>query len=264
MTDIRVFGRAALAAAGLVALAGAAAPARAGSTERVSVSSSGVTSSGQQGNGSSELPSISAGGRFVAFVSNASNLVLHDTNGFYDVFVRDRLNKVTERVSVGPHRTQSNDSSSYPVISADGQFVAFQSDATNLVPHDTNGRTDVFVRDRKLGTTERVSISSAGEQGNGDSFVPVISADGRFVAFDSNATNLVPHDTNGVVNIFVRDRKLGRTERVSVGPHGVQADKDSPLSAISAHGRFVAFWSFATNLVPHDTNGQDDVFVRTR
>ena len=142
-----------------------------------------------------------------------------------------------------------------------------------LVPHprDTNGTWDVFVRDRKTGTTERVSVAPSGAQGNGISFVHSIphqlSANGRFVAFYSEATNLVPGDTNGAGDVFVRDLKTGRTERVDVGPGGVQSNGPSAFSAgasLSADGRIVAFDSDSSNLVPHDTNGLYDVFVRRR
>ena len=128
-----------------------------------------------------------------------------------------------------------------PAISADGRFVAFSSDATNLVPGDTNGTADVFVRDRQTGTTRRVSVGSGGAQGNGLSVDPAISADGRFVAFASDATNLVPGDTNGADDVFVRDRQTGTTRRVSVGSGGAQGDRVSFDPAISADGRFVAF-----------------------
>jgi Tol biopolymer transport system component len=228
-----------------------------GTTERVSLGPGGV-----QGNEESLFPAISADGRFVAFYTYASNLVPGDTNHSDDVFVRDRRTGTTERVSVGPNGRQG-DSSSLPAISADGRFVAFRSYANNLVPGDTNGVGDVFVRDRRTGTTERVSVSSSGEQGNAFS-VGTISADGRFIAFESDASNLVPGDTNGKRDVFVRDRKLGTTERVSLRPDGGQGNDYSFSPALSAGGRFVAFTSWASNLVPGDTNGTDDVFVRDR
>jgi Tol biopolymer transport system component len=171
-----------------------------GQTELVSVSSAGV-----QGNYGSSNPTISADGRFVAFESSASNLVPGDTNGANgDIFVHDRETGQTERVSVSSAGAQGNYGSVDPTISADGRFVAFRSEANNLVPGDTNDRPDVFVRDRQTGETERVSVSSAGTQGNGHSVHPTISADGRFVAFESSASNLVPGDTNGANgDIFV-------------------------------------------------------------
>ncbi len=237
-----------------------------GTTERVSVDSAGT-----QGNGASGMIgayfggyAISADGRFVVFESRATNLVPGDTNGVPDVFVHDRLTGTTERVSVDSAGTEGNGSSGYPSLSADGRFVAFESRATNLVGGDTNGVADVFVRDRVTGTTERVSVDSAGTEGNGASGVSAISADGRFVAFLSSAANLVPGDTNGVGDVFVHDRQTGRTERVSVDSGGIEANAFSSQPTISANGRFVAFTTEATNLVPGDTNGWRDVFVHDR
>ena len=135
------------------------------------------------------------------------------------------------------------------------------SPADNLVPGDTNGTDDVFVHDRKTGTTERVSVDSAGDQGNGGSYDPAISADGRFVAFESDADNLVPGDTNGSTDVFVHDRKTGTTERVSVDSAGNQANSDSCEPAISADGRFVAFYSAPPTWFPATPTAQSDVFV---
>jgi Tol biopolymer transport system component len=228
-------------------------------TERVSVDSSGT-----QENNACRSPSISADGRYVAFYSYADNLVSGDTNGTWDVFVRDRQSGTTERVSVDSLGAQGNDFSYTPSISADGRYVAFMSKATNLVGGDTNGAWDVFVRDRQGATTERVSVDSLGSQGNGGSNVPSISADGRYVAFQSNATNLVSGDTNGSPDVFVRDRQTGTTERVSVDSGGVQGNGTSSLPSISADGRHVAFESYASNLVSGDTTWWQDVFVRDR
>jgi Tol biopolymer transport system component len=232
-----------------------------GTTELVSVSSSGV-----QGNGSSYSPSISADGRYVAFYSLASNLVTADTNLYEDVFVRDRQAGTTERVSVSSAGAQGNSSSYTPSISADGRYVAFRSYATNLVSGNVNGYSDIFVRDRQTGTTTRVSVANAGYEGNNDSSSPSISADGRYVAFASLASNLVSGagDTNGVEDIFVRDRQTGTTERVSVSSAGTQGNGASSSPSISADGRYVAFYSLASNLVSGDTNGTFDIFVRDR
>src|SRR5204862_2107304 len=134
----------------------------------------------------------------------------------------DRLTGTTERVSVASGGTEGNDASLGFALSADGRFVAFQSDATNLVAGDTNGATDVFVYDRQTGMTERVSVASDGTQANNASSYPVLSADGRFVAFDSAATNLVAGDTNGATDVFVHDRQTGATERASVASGGAQ------------------------------------------
>ena len=230
-----------------------------GTTRRVSVGLRGA-----QGDGPSFDPAISADGRFIAFVSIASNMVPGDTNGLRDVFIRDRKCGTTRRVSWGRGGAQSDGSSFDPAISADGRFVAFESEATNLVPGDTNDGRDIFIRDRKAGTIRRVSVGPKGAQGDRDSENPDISADGRFVVFWSFATNLVPGDTNNLGDVFVRDRKAGTTRRVSVGPNGAQGSGDGEESepAISADGRFVAFKSISANLVPGDTNGRSDVFVR--
>src|SRR5262249_11923438 len=144
------------------------------------------------------------------------------------------------------------------------RYIAFDSKASNLVPGDTNGVSDVFVHDRVKGTTVRVSVSSTGKQGNRDSWVDGISADGRYVAFDSDASNLVPGDTNRASDIFVHDRLTGTTVRVSVSSTGTQADDFSDFAAISADGRFVAFTSNADNLVSGATGVGTQVFVHDR
>ena len=167
--------------------------------------------------------------------------------------------QATERVSVATDGTEGNSSSFSPSISKDGRFVAFASDASNLVPGDTNTRTDVFVRDRQMHTTERVSVASDGSEGFGPSSSPSISADGRFVAFQSDATNLVPGDGNETMDIFVRDRQKGTTERVSVASDGKEGLGSSSFASISADGRCVAFASDATNLIPVDTNAFTDI-----
>ena len=224
-----------------------------------------VASDGTQGNGGSGHAAISPNGRYVAFQSEASNLVSGDTNNTIDVFVHDRKTGQTTLVSVGSNGTQGNDLSLHPSISADGRYVAFDSLATNLAEGgDTNSTSDVFVHDLKTGQTTLVSVASDGTQGSGYSFVPSISASGRYVAFDSFATNLVSGDTNFAPDIFVHDLKTGQTTRVSVASDGTQGNSDSGGRSISATGRYVAFHSFATNLVSDDTNFTGDTFVHDR
>ena len=230
-----------------------------GITTRVSVSSS-----GQQGSSDSLYPSISADGRYVAFESIADNLVQSDTNGDRDVFVHDRQTGQTTRVSVSSSSQQGDRDSDNPSISADGRYVAFESIADNLVQSDTNGDRDVFVHDRQTGQTTRVSVSSAGEQGNHSSYQASISADGRYVAFQSFATNLVDGDTNGDQDVFVHDSQTAQTTRVSISSAGQQGNRDSDSPSISAYGRYVAFESLAFNLVEGDTNGDQDIFVHDR
>jgi Tol biopolymer transport system component len=251
------------ALAALLVLAGllsaARTPAQPGTTQRVSISSY-----GEQANGDSGWyfgVSLSADARFVAFCSVASNLVPDDTNGHWDLFVRDRHLGTTERVSVSSSGAQADAGSGSPSQTADGRFVVFFSYATNLVPEDTNGYCDAFVRDRQLGTTERISVSSSGNQANGGSYCPSVSADGRFVAFLSLATNLVPGGTGPWSQVFVRDRLRGTTELASVSLSGEPGDFDSYYCSVSADGRFVAFLSSAGNLVPGGTIGKQKVFV---
>ena len=231
-----------------------------GRTERVSLSTTGV-----QGNAESRDPDISADGRFVAFDSHARNLERPDTYGACDVWVRDRLRDVTERMNV-IHGAETRRSCSYePAISADGRYVAFTSDSRDLVePATVPGRSHVYVRDRLLGVTELVSVATDGERGNRSSGFPAISANGRFVAFHSRARNLVPGDTNGTSDIFVHDRATGRTEMVSISSDGRQADRSSLWPVISGHGNLVAFSSGASTLVPGDDNHAGDVFVYNR
>ena len=223
---------------------------------RVSIDDTGV-----EGNSSSANSSVSADGRYVAFHSFASNLVPGDTNHNWDIFVHDTVDGVTTRVSVDSTGAESDNVSFHPSISADGRYVAFRSLASNLVAGDGNGRWDIFVHDRTTGITTRVSVDSAGAEANGSSYAPFISADGRYVAFHSGARNLVPGDTNGTWDIYLHDRTTGTTRRVSVNDAGQQDNNSSVAPTLSADGRYVAFYSIASNLVPGDTNGTWDVFV---
>ncbi|MGY6213683.1 hypothetical protein ACW73L_00880 [Methylolobus aquaticus] len=173
----------------------------------------------------------------------------------------------TTLVSVSQTGQRGDKSSRESALSADGRYVAFISGAGNLVPDDTNNAWDAFVRDRVSGKTTRVSVTSDGQQSEGDTFIGLrvaISANGRYVAFRSSARDLVPQDNNRAADIFVHDRKTGRTERVSVDSSGNEGNANSAWPSISADGRFVAFWSVASNLVPDDTNDRNDVFVHDR
>lgn len=234
-----------------------------GLTTRVSVASDAT-----QGDGASFGAAVSADGRYVAFGSEANNLVPNDTNPFADIFVYDRQTFRLERVSVALDGGSPNAPAEGPTISADGRFVAFYSAASNLVASDTNGAYDVFVRDRQLGTTTRVSVASDGTQANGpsaggrDGGRIALSADGRYVAFASAATNLVTDDTNAAWDVFVHDRQTGLTTRASVGSDGAPGNADSGSPSLSADGQRVAFESLASNLVANDFNGAQDVFVR--
>lgn len=228
-----------------------------GTTTLVSVGAGGV-----QGNNHSYFPAISQDGRWVVFYSSASNLVPGDTNGLPDVFVRDQQQGTTTRVNVGPGGAQANESSRSHGISADGRWVVFASDASNLVANDTNRFTDIFLHDMQTVTTTRISVGPGGVQLNGRSDSPAISAEGRWVAFESYASNLVAGDTNATVDVFLQDQQTGTTTRVSVGPGGVQANGYSSHPSISPDGRWVAFESSASNVVAGDTNGWADVFVR--
>ncbi|TMB65513.1 MAG: hypothetical protein E6J43_11900 [Chloroflexi bacterium] len=242
----------------------------AGTTERVTVSSDEL-----EGNGDSWVNGISDDGRFILFTSSADNLVPGDTNPmFFDLFVRDRSLGTTEIITVDKDGGPANSGSDGGVISSDGRFVAFVSSATDLTDDELGPFANVFVRDRLTGRTELVSVASGGGGGNelsGEIFTswshPVsISADGRYVAFDSRATDLVSGDGGGW-DVFVRDRALGLTSKVSLNINGSNADGDSFAPTISANGRYVSYMSSASDLVPGDTNGLPgsdlfDVFVR--
>ncbi len=207
---------------------------------------------------------ISGDGRYVAFDSIATNLVHGDNNGQSDVFVHDLQTGLTSRVSLASDGSEANAPSQRPVLSANGRYVAFYSTASNLVAGDTNNKADVFVHDRQSNTTRRVSLAADGSEGNAESGLPSISADGRFVAFASAASNLVADDTNNKMDVFVRDIGLQQTWRVSVASDGSEANAASLSPAISANGRFVVFKSKASNLVADDSNSTYDIFLHDR
>jgi Tol biopolymer transport system component len=224
-----------------------------GRTTRVSLDPRGA-----QFAASSGPTAISPYGRYVGFYVSPER-------GFWQSFLYDRETGRTTRLSVGIGGKRANGDVSIAGISLHGRFVVLTSIASNLVPDDTNGEQDVFVRDRQTGRTTRVSVGAGGAQGNAGSIGAGISADGRYVTFDSNATNLVPGDTNDLGDVFVHDRQTSRTTRVSVTARGAQAaGGNSANPAISADGQHVAFNSHAANLARRDTNAAFDIFVATR
>lgn len=241
-----------------------------GGMQRLSVSSDG----GQAFGDWPRALAISGNGRYVAFASRATGLVTNDTNDATDVFVHDRTTHTTERVSVTSTGAQStfaiHSDREHVAISDDGRFVAFTSTANNLIPGnrnvDANGydRNDVYVRDRVSSTTERVSVASDSSLSNGSCYNIEISADGRYVVFQSDASSLVPLDTNNATDVFVRDRLLEVTERISVSTAGMQGSTKSFFPSISANGRHLAFLSTANNLVLGDAYQGMGIYVRDR
>jgi len=219
---------------------------------------------GTEADNASINPSISSDGRFVAFESDATNLVADDTNNVTDVFVADVQNGSIERISLGLSGVEANGASTNPVISGNGRYVAFESFASNLVSGDTNRVIDIFVYDRQTASTTRVSISSSASQATSHSFSPSISENGQVIAFYSLATNLVANDTNRAIDVFVHDTLSGNTERVSVDANGNQGNMDSWQPRISANGQYVVFSSNASDLVAGDTNSAQDIFVYDR
>lgn len=223
-----------------------------------------VSSSGLKGNAASSCGDITPDGRHVSFSSDAFNLIAGDNNGASDVFVRDRLTGTTRRVSVGTSGQQGNQESFGGAMSADGRLVAFWSFATNLVPGDANGTSDVFLYDHATGVSKCLTLSVAGFTGNAISTIPVTSADGLWVGFSSDASDLVPGDTNGSTDAFIYECATGQVTIASLTSAGAQGNSNSGAYGISADGRFVAIGSGASNLVPGDTNNRADVFVRDR
>jgi Tol biopolymer transport system component len=226
-----------------------------------------VAGDGSQANGPSSEPAISGDGRYVVFVSSASNLVPGDRSHQPEIFVRDLVAGTTSRVSVGVGGADPDGPSSNPAISADGRVVSFDSSAGNLVPGRARaGQADVYVRLLATNTTERVSVSTAGAEQNQAVRAPFhqvssLSANGRFVAFDSDASNLVARDVNRSTDVFVRDRVAHTTTLVSENNAGFEGDNDSFAPYITPDGRFVAFESFARNLAPGG-GPRENVFVR--
>ena len=228
--------------------------------ERVSVASDGT-----QANHSSYSASNSADGRYTVFASGATNLVEDDTNSVNDIFVRDSQSGVTKRVSVTGNGGQANGWSSSPTISGDGRFIVFYSVATNLVQGDTNDEADIFIHDSLIGETKRITGSN-GEQANGWSSSPIISADGQYIAFTSWADNLVTSDQNSERDVFVYNRLSGKIELVSKSSSGIHGNNYSGVHSISTDGRFVTFESTSDNLFQGDVSAyyHPDIFIHDR
>jgi Tol biopolymer transport system component len=231
----------------------------------VRVRGSGTTERITNGNGPSRDAAISGNGRYVAFESTANNLVPGDDNGVSDVFVYDRTSDTTTIVSRSSGGEAGNVASNDPNLSSDGTFVVYSSSASNLVSGDTNGQKDIFLTNVRTGNTRRVNVRANGRQATGgSSHNASISANGRVIVFDSNATNLVKRDTNRQEDVFVRDLAKGTTTRVSVRSGGGQVLGGGYDPTVSGNGRWVAFSSAASNLVRGDTNGRIDAFVHDR
>ena len=218
---------------------------------------------GAAANGYTDSSAMSADGRYVAFYSDASNLVTSDTNGVFDIFVRDMDADQTVRVSTSSSGQQANAYSAFGDISEDGRYVVFTSDATNLVSGDTNGQADIFIKDLLTNETKLVSCSGTGERTNGASFGATVSADGRYILFTSAASNLVGSDTNGNQDVFLKDMATGQVQRVSTSSSGSQANSDSTGASLTLDGHYALYYSSATNLAGADTNGAViDTFVK--
>jgi Tol biopolymer transport system component len=230
----------------------------AGRTERVSVGSA-----GRQADDASFNPAVAPGGQFVAFTSDAGNLVTPDANR-RDVYLRDRKRRTTTRVNVSSAGAQGNGGADFAVVSFRGQHVAFTSVATNLVPGATSGRPQIYLRDLAGGTTTLVSVGTGGAEADGGrTETKAISADGRFVAFASTASNLVPGAGGDGQDLFVRDRAAGVTTVEGRFITGTLSDEPDVQAAMSLDGRFVALASWEP-LVPADANGVRDVYLRDR
>jgi hypothetical protein len=226
-------------------------------TKRVS-----VTTAGAQGFDDTNAVDISANGRFIVMASDAA-LTPPDTNsGIRDIYIHNRKTGSTKLISKSTAGVQGDGESEDPSISGSGRFVAFDSDSTNLIAAGTSGTQQVYLHDRKIGKTTLISKSRFGGEANDESKDPAISGDGRYVAFESNGTDLVRKATNGKRQIYVYDRKTGKMWLRSKNNKGKAGNDDSENAAISASGRFVAFESDASNLFPKDINGEKDVLLR--
>lgn len=215
------------------------------------------------GNNTTYTPEISGDGKFVAFRSSASNLVSGDTNGANDIFLRDIEQETTIRVSVSSLGVEANGASAAPRISHDGKYVVYSSAASNLVSDDTNGYADAFVYNRMDGTTTRITVNTSGAEANNNSGQPDISADGRFVVFESSASNLVSgvNPYGGGTQVFMKDMLTNAVQALSIKSNGARGNGASSSPQISCDGGVVVFSSQATDLVSGDTNGAIDVYL---
>lgn len=227
-----------------------------GTTIRVS-----TTPGGAQANGGSYWPSPSADGNRVAFMSSATNLVSGDTNNWTDVFAKDIATGEVWRVNISSTGQQADNESTWPTMSGDGNIVSFCSASRGLVPGDTNNNHDAFVHDLRTRVTERVNVRTDGSQADGYTrSTTSMTFDGSRVIFASLSTSLVPGDTNGFQDIFIRDRIAGTTTRVVFGHTGDQTNDDNFVPWMTPDGRFATYTSEASNLIPSDTNFQRDIF----
>jgi Tol biopolymer transport system component len=219
--------------------------------------------SGDPSNNASYFPSISADGRYVVFYSHASDLVAGDTNGNLDIFLYDTVSETTTLISNDVSGDPSDNGSYQPSISADGRYVVYSSLATDLVTGDTNGYRDIFLYDTVNQTTTLVSSNASGGPSDYDSYTPSISADGRYVVYNSSATDLVANDPNGTIgDIFLYDTENGTNTLISKGDPITGANGYSARPSISSDGRYIAFESSASNLVANDLNGAtQDIFL---
>jgi hypothetical protein len=227
-------------------------------TQLVSVSTSGAPSLVAE---ESNIPAISGDGRYVTFQTDATNFDAGDTNANMDIYVRDRVENTTTRISQPTGGGAADENSTDAVISSDGQVVAYQSRSSNLVAGDTNGDLDVFVTNRVTGATERANVTSAGAQTTGSASNAAINSDGSYIAFESSASDLVNGDTNGVRDVFVRNRLTSKTTRESISWQGYQVLVASADPSLDGDGQLVGFHSYAPDLVSGDTNTRADVFV---
>lgn len=220
-----------------------------------------VNNSGNQVTNHSLLPSISYDGCYIAFQSSDGNMISGDNNGAADIFIHDCETNTVTRISSGVGGVQTNGSSQYASISADGLHVGFESTATNLVTGDTNGSSDIFLFSIPTNTTSRVSVGLGNTQPNGHSYRPSVSQDGRYIGFESLATNLISGDSNGFRDVFLYDAQTNATRRGSVTTSGGQTNNDSFDPSVTRDGIVLAFESPATNIVSNDVNNSPDAFI---